>query len=91
MDKVKLVGIDLGKKLFRVHGQHKAEWMALCKKLTRKQLLEFFNNFQTTMVVMEACAGAHQMAWELVEFGHQVKLIPPLFVRPFVKSNELDG
>ncbi len=90
MDKVTLIGIDLGKKSFHVHGQDKAGRKVFCKKLTRKQLLEFFSNFQVSAVVMEACAGSHYMARKLAEFGHQVKLISLQFVRPFVKSNKND-
>ncbi len=80
MDKVTLIGIDLGKKSFHAHGQDKAGRKVFCKKLTRKQLLEFFSNFQVSAVVMEACAGSHYMARKLVEFGHQVKLISLQFV-----------
>ncbi len=90
MDKVTLVGIDLGKTSFHVHGQDKVGRMVFCKKLTRRQLLEFFSHFQCTTVVMEACAGAHYMARKLAEFGHHVKLISAQFVRPFVKSNKND-
>ncbi|BBE09005.1 Transposase [Mycoavidus cysteinexigens] len=90
MDKVTLIGIDLGKTSFHLHGQDKAGRMMFRKKVTRKQLLTFFSNFHSITVVMEACAGAHHMARKLKEFGHQVKLISPQFVRPFVKSNKND-
>ncbi|NHB12686.1 transposase, partial [Burkholderia cepacia] len=60
------------------------------KKASRKQLFEFFATLQACTVVMEACAGAHYMARKLAAFGHQVKLISPQFVRPFVKSNKSD-
>jgi transposase len=60
------------------------------KKLNRKQTIEFFATFLACTVVMETCAGAHHMARKLVSFGHQVKLISPQFVRPFVKSNKND-
>ena len=90
MDKVALVGIDLGQTSFHLHGQDKAGRKVFGKKLTRRQLLTFFSKFQTSTVVMEACAGAHHMARKLAEFGHQVKLISPQFVRPFVKGNKND-
>lgn len=54
------------------------------------QLVEFFATFHTCTVVMEACAGAHHMARKLTALGHQVKLISPQFVRPFVKANKND-
>jgi len=76
---VALVGIDLGKHSFHLHGQDNRGHMVFRKKITRKQLIEFFSNFPLCTVVMEACAGAHQM-----------KLISPQFVRPFVKGNKND-
>ena len=60
------------------------------RKVTRKQLIEFFATLHACTVVMEACAGAHHMARKLAAFGHQVRLISPQFVRPFVKSNKND-
>lgn len=60
------------------------------KKVGRKQLLEFFSTFHACTIVMEACAGAHHMARKLTTFGHQVKLISPQYVRPFVKGNKND-
>jgi transposase len=85
-----LVGIDLGKHSFHLHGQSGSGKQTLRKKVTRKQLLEFFVKAQACTVVMEACAGAHYMARTLAAFGHTVKLISPQFVRPFVKSNKND-
>jgi len=90
MNNVTLVGIDLGKHTFHLHGQDKRGGMVFRKKCTRKQLIEFFSNFPVCTVVMEACAGAHCMARKLSELGHQAKLISPQFVRPFVKSNKND-
>ncbi len=58
--------------------------------MSRKQLIEFFATFHACTVVMEACAGSHQMARKLAEFGHAARLISPQFVRPFVKSNKND-
>ena len=90
MQNVTLVGIDLGKHSFHVHGQDRTGKAVFCKKRSRKQLLEFFATFHGCTVVMEACAGAHWMARKLRDFGHAVKLISPQFVRPFVKSNKND-
>lgn len=90
MEDVKLVGIDLGKHTFHLHGQDKKGKGLFRKKLNRKQTIEFFATFHACTVVMEACAGAHHMARKLASFGHQVKLISPQFVRPFVKSNKND-
>ncbi|KWA15783.1 transposase [Burkholderia cepacia] len=90
MDQVALVGIDLGKHSFHLHGQDRNGKALFRKKLGRKQLIEFFATCEVCTVVMEACAGAHHMARKLATFGHEIKLISPQFVRPFVKSNKND-
>jgi transposase len=90
MQNVTLVGIDLGKHSFHLHGQDKAGKAVFRKKVSRKQLVEFFATFHACTVAMEACAGAHWLARKLGEYGHCVKLISPQFVRPFVKSNKND-
>jgi transposase len=90
MQDVTLVGLDLGKHGFHVHGQDEKGRALLRKKFSRKQLMEFFCNLKHCTVVMEACAGAHHMARQLSRFGHEAKLISPQFVRPFVKGNKND-
>jgi transposase len=90
MQDVTLIGIDLGKHSFHVHGQDRQGKALLRKKFSRKQLIEFLANFHPCTVVMEACAGAHHMARQLSGFAHEPKLISPQFVRPFVKSNKND-
>jgi transposase len=90
MQDVTLIGIDLGKHSFHVHGQDRHGKALLRKKFSRKQLIEFFATFHACTVVMEACAGAHHMARQLAGHGHDVRLISPQFVRPFVKSNKND-
>lgn len=90
MQDVTLIGIDLGKHSFHVHGQDRQGEALLRKKFGRKQLIEFLATFHTCTIVMEACAGAHHMARLLTSYGHKVKLISPQFVRPFVKSNKND-
>ena len=90
MQDVTLIGIDLGKHSFHVHGQDRHGRALLLKKFSRKQLIEFLAKFHVCTIVMEACAGAHHMARQLAGYGHNVKLISPQFVRPFVKSNKND-
>jgi transposase len=90
MQDTTVIGIDLGKRSFHLHGQDKSGKAVFRKKVSRPQLIEFFSNFHACTVVMEACAGAHFMARKLATFGHQIKLISPQFVRPFVKSNKND-
>jgi len=90
MDTVTLVGIDLGKHSFHLHGQDKRGLAVFRKKLNRKQLIDFFAKFHACTAVMEACAGAHHLARKLIAMGHEVKLISPQYVRPFVKGNKND-
>jgi transposase len=73
-----LVGIDLGKHSFHLHGQDKSGREVFRKKLSRQQMMRFFGNLPTCTVVMEACAGAHFVARSLMIMGHQAKLISPL-------------
>jgi transposase len=77
MEDVTLVGIDLGKHVFHLHGQNTAGRAVFRKKVSRKQLVGFFATLHACTVVMEACAGAHHMTRKLTTFGHQVKLISP--------------
>lgn len=90
MERVTLIGIDLGKHSFHLHGQDRHGKAVFRKKMGRKQVFEFFAMLHACTVVMEACAGAHYMARKLAGFGHEVKLISPQFVKPFVKSNKND-
>lgn len=90
MSDVALIGIDLGKHSFHLHGQDKAGRMVFRKKLTRGQMFTLLGNFPPCTVVMEACAGAHWVARRVAALGHQAKLISPQFVKPFVQGNKND-
>lgn len=90
MQEITLIGIDLGKHGFHLHGQDRQGKALLRRKFDRKHLITFLANFQPCTVVMEACAGAHWMARQLSALGHEAKLISPQFVRPFVKGNKND-
>lgn len=90
MSTVALVGIDLGKHSFHLHGQDKAGREVFRKKATRLQMMRLLGNLPACTVVLEACTGAHFIARQLITTGHEVKLIAPQFVRPFVKSNKND-
>jgi transposase len=85
------IGIDLAKNTFQVHGADSAGRTVLRKKLRRSQFLEFFANLPTCMIGMEACGGAHYWARELSRFGHTVRLMPPQYVKPYVKRNKHDA
>ncbi|WP_035060105.1 IS110 family transposase [Andreprevotia chitinilytica] len=90
MEPVALLGIDLGKHTFHVHAQSKAGHQLWRKKLNRAQLIQTVANTPICRVVMESCAGAHFLARKFAQFGHDVRLIAPQYVKPFVKGNKND-
>jgi len=85
------IGVDTSKYIFQVHGVDAAERPVLCKRLGRKQMLEFFAKLPPTVIGMEACGTSHYWARELKRVGHEVKLIAPQHVKPYVKRNKNDG
>jgi transposase len=87
---IRSVGIDLGKTTFHLVALGDNGKVLLKKKFTQKQLIAFTANLQTTLIGLEACGGAHFLGRTLREQGHDVKLIPAQFVKPFVKSNKND-
>ena len=84
------VGIDLAKTVFQVHGVDEKGKSVLRKQLKRAQVLEFFANLQRCLIGMEACGSAHYWARKLSALGHEVKLMAPQLVKPYVKSNKSD-
>jgi transposase len=89
--KLKRMGIDLAKQVFQVHGVDQTESVTLRRRLTRGQMLRFFTQVEPTLIGMEACASSHYWARELSKMGHTVKLIPPQYVKPYVKTNKNDA
>lgn len=87
---IRSVGIDLGKTTFHLVALDDNGKVLLKRKFTQKQLITFTANLQTSLIGMEACAGAHFLDRALRAQGHDVKLIPAQFVKPFVKSNKND-
>jgi transposase len=85
------IGVDTSKYIFQLHGVDAAEQPVLRKRLGRKQMLEFFAKLPPTKVGMEACGAAHYWARELIKLGHDVKLLAPQHVKPYVKRNKNDG
>ena len=90
MMKVTTVGIDLAKDIFRVHGCNARGRVVVSKSLTRHEFRVFMVKLPPCLVGMEACHTAHYWAHELQKFGHQVKLMAPRFIRPYVKNNKND-
>ena len=87
---IRSVGIDLGKTTFHLVALGDNCKVLLKKKFTQKQLIAFTANMQTCLIGMEACSGSHFLGRALRAQGHDVKLIPAQFVKPFVKSNKND-
>jgi transposase len=90
MEKVIRIGMDTSKSVFQLHGVNAAEQVVLRKKLRRRQVLEFFARLAPTKVGMEACGGAHYWARALRALGHEVVLLPPQYVKPYVKRGKND-
>jgi transposase len=84
------IGIDLGKTVFHLIGLNVRGEVVVRKKLSRSQLLRFTANLQVHLIGMEACGGSHFLGKALQEQGHEVRLIPPQYVKPFVKTNKND-
>lgn len=91
MSEIITVGLDLAKNVFQVHGADASGLCVLRKKLRRDQVLAFFSHLPPCLVAMEACGGAHFRGREIGKLGHEVRLIPPAYVEPFVKRQTNDG
>ncbi len=89
--KIAVLGIDLAKNSFQLHGVDEQGNRVLKKKLTRKQLLAFIAQLPPCLIGLEACGGAHHWVRVFSELGHTVKMIAPQFVKPYVKSNKNDA
>jgi len=87
---VSTIGLDIAKSVFQAHGADASGAVVFRKKLGRARLLAFFAAQPRCMVAMEACAGAHHWGRELMKLGHTVRLIPPAYVKPFVKRQKND-
>jgi transposase len=91
MEKVTIIGVDLAKNVFQLHGAAADGSAVFRKKLSRVQLLKFIAAQPPCTVAMEACSGAHYWAREMASFGHDVRLIAPCYVKPFVKRQKNDA
>jgi len=87
---IRSIGIDLGKTTFHLVALGDSGKVLIRKKFNQKQLITFTANLQTSLIGMEACSGAHFLGRALRSQGHDVRLIPAQFVKPFVKSNKND-
>jgi len=85
VSEVTTIGLDIAKNVFHAHGADERGTMIFSRKLTRSKLLDFFAGQPACIVALEACGGAHHWARQLQSMGHEVRLIPPAYVKPFVK------
>ena len=85
------IGLDLAKAVFQVHGADASGHAALRRRSVRSEPLTFFTKQLPCLVGMEACSRAHYWAPELVRLGHDVRLIPPQHVKPYVRRNKTDA
>ena len=91
MEHITRIGMDTSKQLFQLHGVSAAEEPVLRKKMRRKEMVAFFEKLAPTVIAIEACGASHHWARLLRSFGHEVKLIAPQLVKPYVKRGKNDA
>lgn len=91
MNEVSTIGLDIAKNVFQAHGADASGQQIFSRRITRAKVLEFFAKQPKCLVGLETCGGAHHWARELTQLGHEVRLIPPAYVKPFVKRQKNDG
>jgi transposase len=85
------IGLDLAKSVFQVHGVDETGATALTKRLHRKQMAPFFSKLPRCLIAMEACGTAHYWARTLAAMGHEIRLVPPSYVKAYVKRGKSDA
>lgn len=88
---VSTIGVDLAKNVFQVHGVDSAGKVVITRQLRRKQVIDFFSKIAPCLVGMEACGTAHHWAREVSKLGHTVRLMPPSYVKGYVKRSKNDA
>src|ERR1700682_4816693 len=91
MNTVVRIGLDTAKNVFQLHGVGAAEAVVLRRQMRRREMIKFFESLPRTLVAIEACGSSHHWARLLQSFGHEVKLIPPQYVKPYVKRGKNDA
>ncbi len=91
MDQPITIGLDLAKSVFQVHGVCADGRVVLRRQLRRGQVLTFFSRMEPCLIGTEACSGAHYWARELSALGHEVRLMPAAYVKPYVKRGSEAG
>ena len=91
MEEVSIIGVDLAKNVFQLHGAAADGAVVFRKRLSRLQFARFMTDHPACDVAMEACPSAHHWARELTAHGHRVRLIAPRYVKPFIKRQKNDA
>jgi transposase len=91
MTRITTIGLDLAKKVFQIHGVDGEGKVVVARRLRRKEVLAFFAKLPPCLVGMEACGSAHYWAREITKVGHTVKLMPPKYVKAYVKRGKTDA
>ena len=91
MGEISIIGLDIAKSVFQVHGVDDEGHVVVRRQLRRRQVLKFFAKLPLCLIGMEACATAHHWARELRQLGHEVRLMPARYVKPYVKRNKNDA
>ena len=91
MQVVTTVGLDIAKSVFQVHGVDAAGQVVIRRQLKRRYVLAFFEKLPACLVGIEACASSHHWSRELKTLGHTVRLMPPAYVKPYVKRQKNDA
>ena len=91
MQTVTTIGLDIAKSVFQVHGVDITGQVVIRRQLKRRYVLAFFEKLPPCLVGIEACASSHHWSRELQALGHTVRLMPPAYVKPYVKRQKNDG
>src|SRR4249920_3049385 len=91
MGEVITIGLDIAKSVFQVHGVDGADAVVIRKRVSRARMLEFFAGLPRCLIGIEACPAAHHWARELQAIGHTVKLMPPSYVKAYLKRSKNDA
>src|SRR5690348_10764198 len=91
MQSVSTIGLDIAKSVFQVHGVDGAGQVVIRRQLKRRYVLTFFQKLPPCLVGIEACASSHYWSRELGAMGHTVRLMPPAYVKPYVKRQKNDA
>ena len=90
MKEISVIGLDLAKHVFQVHGIDSSGEVVLTRQVKRQQMIHFFARLEPCLIGIEACGGSHYWYRQLIQLGHEVRMMAPVFVKPYLKSNKND-